>query len=66
MRRYELVSGTMFAIVSLAQLTRVVLGWSLQVDGFTVPIWLSGVAFLVTGALSIWAFRSSGRHAAAV
>jgi hypothetical protein len=57
MRRYELVSGTAFAIVSLAQLTRVVMGWPVQIDLFTVPVWISGVAFLGTAGLAIWAFR---------
>jgi hypothetical protein len=66
MRRYELVSGTIFTIVSLGQLTRIVLGWPVQVDLFTVPIWFSGIAFLVTGGLALWAFRSAGRRPAAV
>ena len=66
MHRYEQVSGTIFAIVSLVQLTRIVLGWPVQIDLFTVPIWFSGVAFLVTGGLALWAFRSAGRHPAAV
>jgi len=65
MRRYELVSGTAFALVSLAQLTRVLMGWPVQIDLFTVPIWFSGVAFLGTGGLALWAFRSAGRHPAA-
>ena len=47
MRRYEQVSGTIFVIVSLAQLTRILMGWPVQIDLFTVPIWFSGVAFLV-------------------
>jgi len=66
MRRYELVSGTIFAIVSLVQLTRILMGWPVQIDLFTVPIWFSGIAFIVAGGLSIWAFRSSGRGPAAV
>ncbi len=66
MRRYEQVSGTIFAIVSLVQLTRIVLGWPVQIDLFTVPIWFSGVAFIVTGALSVWAFRAGGQGPAAV
>ena len=66
MRRYELVSGIGFSIIALAQLTRTLLGWPVQVDLFTVPIWVSGVAFLITGSLAAWAFRSAGRHAAPV
>lgn len=66
MSRYELVSGTAFAIVSLAQLTRVVMGWPVQIDLFTVPVWVSGVAFLGTGGLAIWAFRVARGHSTAV
>ena len=59
MRRYELVSGIIFTIVAIVQLTRTVLGWPVQVDLFTVPVWLSGVAFLITGGMAIWGFRSA-------
>jgi len=64
--RYEQVSGTVFAIVALVQLVRTVLGWPVQVDLFTVPVWFSGVAFLVAGGLALWAFRSAGRQPAKV
>jgi hypothetical protein len=66
MRRYELVSGTAFAIVCLAQLTRIVMGWPVQIDLFTVPIWISVVAFLGTGGLAIWAFRAARGQSTAV
>jgi hypothetical protein len=66
MSRYELVSGTAFAIVSLAQLTRVVMGWPVQIDLFTVPVWISGVAFLGTAGLAFWAFRLARGQSTAV
>lgn len=66
MRRYELVSGIFFSILALAQLTRTLLGWPVQVAGFTVPAWFSGVAFLIVGGLALWAFRLAGRHSPAV
>jgi hypothetical protein len=59
MRRYELVSGIIFTIVAIVQLTRTVFTWPVQIDLFTVPVWLSGVAFLITGGMAIWAFRSA-------
>ena len=62
MRRYELVSGVFFTILALAQLTRTLLGWPVQVDGFNVPVWLSGVAFIIVASFAVWAFRSAGRH----
>jgi len=66
MRRYELASGTAFAIVSLAQLTRVLMGWPVQIDLFTVPVWISGVAFLGTAGLAYWAFRVARGQSTAV
>ena len=66
MPRYELVSGMAFAIVSLAQLTRVVMGWPVQIDLFTVPVWISGVAFLGTAGLAFWAFRLARGQSTAV
>ncbi|MDP9206823.1 MAG: hypothetical protein M3P12_15470 [Gemmatimonadota bacterium] len=66
MRRYELVSGILFSIIALAQLTRTLLGWPVQVDGVAVPTWVSGLAFLITGTLAVWAFRSGGRQISAV
>ena len=64
MRRYELVSGILFTIVALAQLTRTLLGWPVQIAGVSVPLWPSGLAFLITGSLAVWAFRSAGRNPA--
>jgi hypothetical protein len=59
MRRYELVSGIIFTIISLAQATRALRGWPVEVAGASIPVWASAVAFLVTGALAVWAFRSA-------
>ena len=62
MHRYEHVSGTVFALVSLAQLTRAVLAVPAQIGSYTVPVWASFIAFAVTGALAVWAFRVAGTH----
>jgi hypothetical protein len=62
MRRYELVSGLLFSIIAVLQLARTLLGWAVTVDGFNVPVWFSGVAFLITASLAVWAFRSAGRR----
>jgi hypothetical protein len=62
MRSYGLVSGFVFAIVALAQLTRALLGWPVRVDGFFVPIWVSVLACVITGSLSVWGIRAAGAH----
>lgn len=59
MRRYELISGSLFTLIALAQLARVLLRIPAQVGSFSVPIWFSFVAFVVAGVLAVWAFRSA-------
>jgi hypothetical protein len=59
MRRYEQVSGSLFAVIALAQLTRSILGLPAQVGSLAIPLWWSSVAFLVAGSLAVWAFRAS-------
>ena len=58
MRAYFQVSGTLFGVIALAHVLRVIQGWSIDVVGWVVPMWVSVAAALVTGALSIWAFRA--------
>lgn len=58
MRNYEKVSGIIFTVMAIVQLLRTVLGWPVQIDLFTVPVWFSAIAFLVMAGMAVWAFRS--------
>jgi len=58
MSRYRMVSGTVFALVAAAQLTRALAGWPAHVGSFDIPIWFSYVAFAATAALAVWACRT--------
>lgn len=59
MRRYGQVSGAFFTLLAIVQLTRAVLGWPVQVATITVPVWISAIAFLITGSFALWAFRAT-------
>ena len=59
MQRYVQVSGMFFGLMALIQLTRTILQWPIQVAQVTVPVWASGVAFLVTATFAFWAMRSA-------
>ena len=63
MSRYAQVSGAFFCLLAGVQLTRTVLGWPVQVDGVSIPVWASACAFVVASAFAVWAFRTA-RHAA--
>jgi len=56
-RTYELVSGSVFAVVAVAHALRAARAWTIQIDAWSIPIWPSWVAALVAGVLSVWAFQ---------
>lgn len=58
MSRYQVVSGTVFALVAAGQLTRALAGWPAQVGTFDIPVWFSYVAFVVAAGLAAWAYRA--------
>ena len=65
-RSIDLKTSTTLAIVflvllSLLQLTRVLLGWSVVVNGVSVPIWASAVACVIAGALALALWRETHR-----
>jgi hypothetical protein len=53
---YLALSGTIFGVIAVLQLTRAIYGWHAQVATFEVPVWLSWVAAVVAGYLAISAF----------
>jgi hypothetical protein len=59
MRRYIVVSGLFFALLTLVQVLRLLRQWPVRVDGVDVPLWASGVAALVAASLTFWAFRTA-------
>jgi hypothetical protein len=59
MHRYAQFSGIFFSLLALVQLTRVVLGWPVQVASVTVPVWASALAFIIATTFAVWAFRTA-------
>jgi hypothetical protein len=55
------VACVVFGLVALAQLARVLFGAEVAVNGHLVPLWASGVAFVIAGGLSAWMGRLSYR-----
>ena len=59
MRRYALVSGVFFALLTGVQVLRFLRQWPVRVANVDVPVWASGIAALIAGSLAFWAFRSA-------
>ena len=56
-RTYLFISGTVFGVISLLHLLRVINGWDLVLGPWATPMWVSWGGTLVPGFLCIWAFR---------
>jgi hypothetical protein len=54
---FTLAAVTVFSIVALVQLLRLLTGWEVTIEGFAVPIWASGVAVVVAGGLAVTVWR---------
>ena len=58
---YFMICGAVFAVVAAAQLTRLILGWEVEIAGWTAPHWVSIPGAIVPGALSAWGFALASR-----
>ena len=60
-KTFVTVSGSIFGVIAVMHLARIVQGWPAQIGTFEVPMWLSWVAMAVAGFLAVSAFRLKGR-----
>ena len=55
------LAAAIFALIAVLQLIRIVMGWSITLNGIDVPFWASWIAVIVAGALSFVGFRAARR-----
>ena len=55
------ISGVIFGVVTLLHLFRLVYGWTVVFNGWTAPLWFSGIGILLAGALCVLNFLSASR-----
>ena len=53
------VAGTVFGLMCLAQLMRLVMKVGIVIGGHRLPLWPSVLAFLILAGLSLWMWRLS-------
>ena len=59
MKPFTMLAVLVFAIVAVVQLVRVLMGWAVSINGLAVPIWGSGVVFLVAAVLAVMVWREN-------
>ena len=57
------VAGTVFALVCLGHLLRIITQADVIIAACQIPIWVNVVGVLIAGSLSLWMWRLSARAA---
>jgi len=50
------VTATLFLVVGLIHLLRIILGWHVEIGGLNIPFWVSWLAVVVAGFLAYFGF----------
>ena len=53
---FTFIAIALLSLLAVLQLLRFILGWEVMVNGLSVPVWVSGIAFVVAGGLAamVW------------
>jgi hypothetical protein len=60
-KTYANVSATIFLLVAIAHLLRVIFGWEVRIGNMDIPQWVSWLALVVSGLLAISGFSQRRR-----
>lgn len=56
---FTIIAIVVFSLIALLQLLRLILGWEIMVNGMTIPVWLSGIAFVIAAGLAVMVWRET-------
>ena len=60
-RAYLMISGSIFGVVAVLHVLRLVNHWPFQLGPWALPLWASWFGVVVSASLCLWAFRLSGK-----
>ena len=53
------VTATLFLIVAIMHLLRIIFGLQVEIGGLSIPLWVSWLAFPIAGALAYFGYTQS-------
>lgn len=59
MKPFTMASVVLFSLIALMQLLRFILNWEVTVNGVIVPVWVSGIAFVIAAGLAVMLWRET-------
>jgi hypothetical protein len=55
-KTYMTVTATLFLVVAIMHLLRIIFGWQVEIGGLSIPFWVSWLGVLLAGALAYLGF----------
>jgi hypothetical protein len=56
-KSYLTVTCFLFLVFAIVHLIRLLFAWPVQIDAWTIPVWVSWLPFVGAALMSIWGFR---------
>ena len=56
-KTFSTIAAAIFGVVAVLHLVRILVGWSIVIDGWTVPMWVSWVGLIISGGLSYYGVK---------
>jgi hypothetical protein len=58
---FSTLAALVFALIAILQLLRFVMRWDVVVNGTSIPLWASAVAFSAAAGLAVMVWREAQR-----
>jgi hypothetical protein len=55
-KTYMTLTATLFLVVAIVHLLRIIFGWQVEIGGLSIPFWVSWLGVLVAGVLAYFGF----------
>lgn len=59
MKPFTTLAVVLLSLIAILQLTRFVQGWEVTINGVNIPVWVSGIAFVVLAGIAAMLWRES-------
>lgn len=59
MKPFTTIAVIVFSLIALLQLLRFLLDWEVVVNGTMIPVWVSGIAFVIAAGLAAMLWREA-------
>jgi hypothetical protein len=63
LKPFTTIAVVLFSLIALLQLVRFILAWEVTVNGISIPVWASGIVFVIAAALAVALWREAHQPA---